>query len=201
MEDGDFIVIQYWFFYCYNDFGFHAGGVTDLGNDHEGDWESVVVFLPKTNGTAYTAYSHHVYWPYIVKWQHRKAQEYHPDVYVACGSHASYPKLGNTPTIIGSIDSHLGNCDLSIGPGKESETHKNWNNRVDLSDKKWSNNYAGHWGAVVSHRGWRIEGTLGPHGPAFSKRWAEPVKWAKFTFLYQLFDFFGRIMNRPRRFL
>jgi hypothetical protein len=40
MHNRGYVVIQYWFFYAYNDWGTSHGGV----NDHEGDWEAVFVF-------------------------------------------------------------------------------------------------------------------------------------------------------------
>ena len=50
-----FIVLQYWYFYAMNNWG-EQGGF----NNHEGDWESVFVFLDKlTELPQYVAYSAH----------------------------------------------------------------------------------------------------------------------------------------------
>ena len=40
MHDGGYLVIQYWMFYAYNDWGLAHNGL----NDHEGDWEAVFVY-------------------------------------------------------------------------------------------------------------------------------------------------------------
>lgn len=41
LRDGPWIVCQYWFFYCFNNWRSGFGGV----NEHEGDWEQVTVYL------------------------------------------------------------------------------------------------------------------------------------------------------------
>jgi len=55
-EEHEFIVLQYWFFYAMNNWG-EQGGF----NDHEGDWESVFVFLDaETKEPEYVAFSSHL---------------------------------------------------------------------------------------------------------------------------------------------
>ncbi|CAN5382945.1 hypothetical protein BH23ACT6_BH23ACT6_24640 [soil metagenome] len=44
VRDGDWIIAQYWFFYCFNNWRSGFGGV----NEHEGDWEQVTVYLDGT---------------------------------------------------------------------------------------------------------------------------------------------------------
>ncbi|MGB3258932.1 MAG: hypothetical protein WBA72_13210 [Ornithinimicrobium sp.] len=41
VRDGPWIVCQYWFFYCFNNWRSGFGGV----NEHEGDWEQVTIYL------------------------------------------------------------------------------------------------------------------------------------------------------------
>ena len=41
LEHAGFVVLQYWYFYFFNDWRSRANGV----NDHEGDWEQVTIFL------------------------------------------------------------------------------------------------------------------------------------------------------------
>ncbi|MGB5950983.1 MAG: hypothetical protein WBG57_00550 [Ornithinimicrobium sp.] len=41
VRDGDWIIAQYWFFYCFNNWRSGFGGV----NEHEGDWEHVTIYL------------------------------------------------------------------------------------------------------------------------------------------------------------
>jgi hypothetical protein len=44
VRDGDWIICQYWFFYCFNNWRSAFGGV----NEHESDWEQVTIFLDGT---------------------------------------------------------------------------------------------------------------------------------------------------------
>jgi hypothetical protein len=41
VRDGGYVVLQYWYFYAYNDWRSRVFGV----NDHEADWEQVIVYL------------------------------------------------------------------------------------------------------------------------------------------------------------
>lgn len=41
VRDGPWIVCQYWYFYCFNNWRSGFGGV----NEHEGDWEQVTIYL------------------------------------------------------------------------------------------------------------------------------------------------------------
>jgi hypothetical protein len=58
VEDGGYVVCQYWYFYAMNDWRSTFGGV----NDHEGDWEQVTMFLVEEQGEfkpAWVAFSSH----------------------------------------------------------------------------------------------------------------------------------------------
>ena len=74
--------IQYWFFYYYNDWA----------HEHEGDWESVLVFLRGTNPIAVAASTHEG--GEVRHWMHVEQQDGHPVLYVAAGSHAFYFQAG-----------------------------------------------------------------------------------------------------------
>lgn len=86
-------ILQYHFFYAFNDWRLAANGM----NHHEGDWELVAVYL--RNGEPYAVlFSQHGA-GHIEKWANvRKAvdqqgnESTHPVVYVALGSHANYSK-------------------------------------------------------------------------------------------------------------
>src|SRR4030042_1503981 len=74
-------VVQYWFFYAYNDAPL---------NDHEGDWEMIELILDSAQNPTSVAYS--------LPWKGQRASwgdvdkvdSTHPVVYVARGSHANY---------------------------------------------------------------------------------------------------------------
>ena len=53
VRQGGYVALQYWFFYAFNDWRSRVYGV----NDHEADWEQVVVYLAEqTDGTATPAW-------------------------------------------------------------------------------------------------------------------------------------------------
>ena len=180
MHNRGYIVIQYWFFYAYNDWGTSHGGV----NDHEGDWEAVFVFLQEDR-PAYVAYSAHIGSPEWHEWDDlalEKRFRNHPVVYVGCGSHANYFIRSAHPIPPLPVKDHAeGNSTMAIGAG----TGVGWGQAVDLERQSWALNYAGHWGALVKRWGtwWLAPGAQAPDGPAWHfPKWETPVAWAKIPY-------------------
>jgi len=88
----EYIVLQYYFFYAFNDWRYHDGI-----NFHEGDWEAVFVFLdPHTQQIKYVGLSQHHEGEYR-EWGDVEQWEHHPVVYVATGSHANYFERSDKP--------------------------------------------------------------------------------------------------------
>jgi hypothetical protein len=93
INQGDWIVLQYWFFYPFNNWRSGFYGV----NDHEADWELVCIYLYKENGEykpEWVACAMHDLSGDDLRrrWDDpelRKIGE-HPIVFVAAGSHAAY---------------------------------------------------------------------------------------------------------------
>jgi hypothetical protein len=96
-QDG-WIVLQYWFFYAFNDWrsGFYGA------NDHEGDWEKIVVYLSEFETgevrPEWAAYAAHDYKGDNLRrrWDDPELEKVgeHPIVYVGAGTHASYYSRG-----------------------------------------------------------------------------------------------------------
>jgi hypothetical protein len=92
------VVLQYWFFYCYNSWRSGFNGV----NDHESDWEVVSVYLYEENGQLipeWLAYASHDFKGDDLRrrWDDESEIDFvdgHPVVYVGAGSHASYFRKG-----------------------------------------------------------------------------------------------------------
>jgi hypothetical protein len=179
-----YLVLQYWFFYAYNDWGTGHGGI----NDHEGDWEGVVLFLRDEDSPEYVAYSRHIRlppvpsrpWllsPDVRRWDDGDLERlygYHPVVRVGCGSHASYvERKSHVMGLRGVLyaEDHALDNQLRIGPGQRFR----WERRIDLAGEPWSH-FAGRWG--VLERGLRRWGTASPQGPRSKARWTDPVTWA-----------------------
>lgn len=91
-------VLQYWFFYCYNNWRSGFGGV----NDHESDWESVSIYLYEDSGQLvpeWVAYASHDFQGDDLRRHWDDAEQLdladgHPVVYAGAGSHASYFRQG-----------------------------------------------------------------------------------------------------------
>ena len=170
-----YLVLQYWFFYAYNDWGSGHGGV----NDHEGDWEMIALFL-RGEDPAYIAYSAHTGSPAWHAWQDaevRKEDETHPVVFVGSGSHANYFD-GEGHVLFTFKDFSKGDSAVSIGPGAGFP----WAEPLDLGAQLWALNYAGGWGALVKRFGTEALalGTQAPVSPPWQfTRWESPVGWAK----------------------
>lgn len=168
------IAVQYWFFYAFN-----PGTL----NQHQGDWEMVQVILDASTETPqYAVYSQH-HAGEKAEWKDvEKADETHPRVYVALGSHANYfrscqGKIGAESDIVGNAYTlkpenleiiHLGENGIGNHP-----TSQDWLE------------YGGRWGNWASQAD-ALLGAAGPFGPGQgenSDKWSIPVSWGSNQFL------------------
>jgi hypothetical protein len=163
MSTGSLTVIQYWFFYVFNN-----GPL----NDHQGDFELIEIFLDGSNNPQIVLYSQH-FAGQNAAWNDVEKVDRHPVAYVAQGSHANYfkPYQGK----IGLESDIVGNDGITIDFDQA--------NIVMLEDQSWLD-FAGRWGY------WGTEaevalGRAGPHGPVFNQdgiRWAQPEEYLNQTF-------------------
>ena len=191
VQQAGYLDLQYWFFYAYNDWAGGYGGF----NDHEGDWEGFHVFFELDAGNrpieppAYVCYlGHH---SRITKpWTHPDVKKVgtHPVIYVAAGSHASYPEAKQYPlmALYNLIDYATG----------ESFTldHDGWRSRINLEKAPWLSTYLGSWGtrywlplewvqkalgSLVSSIPGEVylPGVSAPRGPKFSDEGSERETW------------------------
>lgn len=94
----DWVVLQYWFFYPFNNWRSGFFGV----NDHEADWEMVCVYLSESEAgetrPEWVGYSSHDFSGDDLRrrWDDPEVEKSgeHPVVYVAAGSHAAYFAAG-----------------------------------------------------------------------------------------------------------
>jgi hypothetical protein len=101
VRDGGWTVLHYQYFYAMNDWRSTFGGV----NDHEADWEQVMVYVEETEGGAiphWVAYSNHDHAGDDLRraWDDDELERFgnHPIVYVGGGSHAGYFRKGEYVT-------------------------------------------------------------------------------------------------------
>jgi hypothetical protein len=162
------LVVQYWFFYYFNQF-----------NDvHEGDWEGMQIsFKADTpaaalaQGPSQIALFQHAGGE-RADWGDTKVQKdgTHPIVFAAAGSHATF--YDNAIYIQnGSHGSGVG-CDNTQSPNIESHPQPTIipTTAAPGSEFQWLS-YLGHWGE-------REKGfNNGPQGPTTKKQWLAPFTW------------------------
>ncbi len=104
IRQSGWVVLQYWYFYVYNDWrsGYYGA------NDHEADWEMVNLYLYETPdgdlNPEWVAYASHDFDGDDLRrhWDDPEVEKVgeHPVVYAAAGSHASYYSAGDYLTEI-----------------------------------------------------------------------------------------------------
>ena len=163
----EFIVLQYWFFYAMNNWGEKGGR-----NDHEGDWESVFIFLDSNSKEPeYVAYSAHKndgnaeplnvfqYDSVRREWNSNEVIKDNGQVIslVALGSHANYPNNGdNGLHDVRGVDDKTSDSDTDrhiYTVAKLSE--------INETNPVWTQ-YKGLWGTETS-----AFGGDGPQGPNY----------------------------------
>ncbi|MEK7787584.1 MAG: hypothetical protein AAB658_19440, partial [Chloroflexota bacterium] len=91
---GGFLCLQYWFFYPMNDWRSGFYGV----NDHESDWEQVIIYLAEDLTPQWVAYASHDFTGDDLRrrWDDPELEKVgeHPVIYAGAGSHASYYARG-----------------------------------------------------------------------------------------------------------
>ena len=158
-------VIQYWFFYAFND--------GDL-NRHEGDWEMVQVVI-NNDQPDWVAYSQHHSGQWAT-WDQVERNGDHIKVYVALGSHANYlrPYSGK----LGIASDTVGDNGKVLKPDSY--------NLINIEDQEWLD-FAGRWGefgeqSIEDAVSSAILGQSGPPGPKYRENgvmWDDPVSWGK----------------------
>ena len=161
------IVLQYWFFYVFNDWN----------NNHEGDWEMIQLKVDKSNLTPIEAtYSFH--WGGIThNWSNISKSGTHPKVYVVEGGHGSWSAPGNhdwAQEIFGLYCQSLTDRTAENGPSIEIDS--NYSLDIISNNTTWIN-FAGKWGEI------NTIGTTGPDSPpkinyGAGNRWKDPLTWA-----------------------
>lgn len=170
LQNGDDRMINYWFFYAYNDFHVVLPYAPDTSQTHEGDWERITVRLnPKNNAATHVAFWNHG--GYCTRrWKEvTKTKRGHPVVFSALGSHASYPAAGNYPIDVPNFPDQTDRTDS----GRKWLT---WHHRrnVDSASEGWYG-YGGAWGEV-GRSGPAQADFSGPLGPSSYKNQTSPIE-------------------------
>ncbi|WNG22129.1 hypothetical protein F0U63_22120 [Cystobacter fuscus] len=138
---------QYWLFYGYNE-STHL-----ISFSHQGDWEDIIVHTDNglITGASLSAHGERTFHPVSSLQTYVDGNIQVLVVYVAKGTHALYPTVGNF---------HTGGTDETRDGGVEWViTH----DVQELQDQPWKD-YAGAWGEVGE-----FATTTGPLGPWYKK--------------------------------
>jgi len=172
-KKAEYFVVQYWFFYAFN-----PGTL----NQHQGDWEMIEIILDSTERPLYAVYSQH-FAGERASWNNvEKADETHPRVYVALGSHANYfrpyqGKLGLESDILGNAFTlELDDLQIALLGEKGAGNHP--------PSQDWLE-YGGRWGNWAKLVDVSL-GAAGPRGPGNGEneeKWSNPVSWGSDIFL------------------
>jgi len=172
-KDDNNIIVQYWFFYAYNNAAL---------NMHEGDWEMIEIILDATETPTFAVYSQHFAGEKALWSDVEKLDQTHPRIYAGLGSHANYfrpyqGKIGLENDVLGTAIT-LQPIDFQIvllgerGAGNHP------------ASQDWLE-YGGRWGGWVNMADtWR--GTAGPKGPGQGEnydKWFSPTSWGMGLFL------------------
>jgi hypothetical protein len=144
-------VVQYWFFYGYN----QAPNVVGVTLSHQGDWEHLDLAFKNKRCVAAYFFNHGT----PVKSELGDLETISGRIvgYVAKGTHATYPHGGNhTVDVLGPI--HFTD---ETDKGERWDTSRNMQ---DLRTRPWRD-FAGAWGEVGE-----VSASTGPLGPWFKER-------------------------------
>lgn len=145
--------VTFWFFYGFND----APGLGFF--NHEGDWERISIQLGGDNRAKNVVFFEHDS-SCVLPWsgpdpKHPAVTKYrgHPEVYVAIGTHATYPRPGEWP-LVSSLPGFPKDHASASGPVWRTYQHE-----TDVHGPWYG--YGGAWGGVgVSSK------STGPLGPS-----------------------------------
>lgn len=206
-EDGHRRHLDYWFFYRYNESpklrdhtclpGLSIKEVTCF--DHQGDWEGVTATLVRRDGEwrpeSAVYVGHH--WRYRISWAALEdagaATEARPHVWVARGSHASYPAACGERSDGTKLPGRLRSCKQprSAVPDGNRSGERPWQLNDDDACRAehcvlplpitreggpagWAA-FGGNWGMHRCAVGTKLcERSLGPSSPFFQKRYGTP---------------------------
>lgn len=164
--DNEHIVLQYWFFYPYNNWI----------NNHEGDWEMIQLTLNKTTKEPILAtYSIHLggqkhNWSDVLK------SETHPKVFVTKGGHGNWAIPGNHSFGSGMFGIEI--CPFNDETSANGKLLLNTDyNLIQINDNTSWVGFNGKWGEVETLK---LPGTLGCNSPKnrqSGKIWNKPIEW------------------------
>jgi hypothetical protein len=193
-ESNNRFYIDYWWFLRFNHFprslpSFSCHSQTareaDVCDEHEGDWEGVTVVTPpdESDRVDYVVYAAHKGTFRYTASQLQMHEGTRPTVYVAQGSHASYPvacshDCSQPPglAVDGLVDLPESNFDGKSGWARNGETcpaNAPGSCLDSLTAQAWTN-WPGQWGAGCGDACGKSETASSPRSPGLQSRYQTP---------------------------
>lgn len=193
-ESNDRFYVDYWWFLRFNHFPRSHPGISchsqaaianGVCDEHEGDWEGVTVVTPpdEDEKVDYVVYAAHKGTFRYTASQLKMHDGTRPTVYVAQGSHASYPApcahdCSQPPglAVDGLVDLPESNFDGEIGWARNGETcpaNTPGSCLESLTGQAWTT-WPGQWGAGCGDACGKNEAANSPRSPGLQSRYQTP---------------------------
>lgn len=193
-ESNDRFYVDYWWFLRFNHFPRSHPGISchsqvaienSVCDEHEGDWEGVTVVTPpdESDKVDYVVYAAHKGTFRYTASQLTMHDGTRPTVYVAQGSHASYPApcahdCSQPPALAvdGLIDLPESNFDGKVGWARNDEVcepNAPGSCLESLTAQAWTN-WPGQWGAGCADACGKNEAANSPRSPGVQSRYQTP---------------------------
>jgi hypothetical protein len=193
-ESNNRFYVDFWWFLRFNHFPRSHPGLSchsqaaienDICDEHEGDWEGVTVVTPpdESEKVDYVVYAAHKGTFRYTASQLQMHDGTRPTVYVAQGSHASYPApcahdCSQPPglAVDGLIDLPESNFDGKVGWARNGEpcpANAPGSCLESLTGQAWTT-WPGQWGAGCGDACGKNESANSPHSPGLQSRYQTP---------------------------
>jgi len=178
-EGKDYIVLQYWLFYPFNDFTL---------DDHEGDWEMIQVLLDKVTQKEEAVCCSHHHEGNRQSWDPEMTiSETHPKVFVAKGGHGNWFTSGRHPPL-GIVMDYTSDAGKILYPenvdpfNEDKERYE----LIDISHGPAWTKWQGKWGQPYSREVNLLNlwssGPKSPQNiqyPPLPNIWERPIEWCQ----------------------
>jgi hypothetical protein len=193
-ESNDRFYVDFWWFLRFNHFPRSDPGISchsqaaianGICDEHEGDWEGVTVVTPpdEDEKVDYVVYAAHKGTFRYTASQLKMHDETRPTVYVAQGSHASYPApcahdCSQPPglAVDGLVDLPESNFDGEVGWARNDEpcpANAPGSCLESLTGQAWTS-WPGQWGAGCGDACGKNEAANSPRSPGLQSRYQTP---------------------------